>query len=144
MFSGGTDAVFLAADKGAAFGVTGLPYYAPVCVCLLNDGAFSDLFERGESLLLRYADMRLFGEGGEISLRKAEREGLQAAVRAILDSPGKLNGKGEHDIDLKGYPVGPHFADNLLLGDRTGCEYPLFTTPKSAVDAFGRVAAFRV
>ena len=63
MFSGGTDAVFLAADKGAAFGVTGLPYYAPVCVCLLNDGAFSDLFERGESLLLRYADMRLFGEG---------------------------------------------------------------------------------
>ena len=138
MFSGGTDAVFLAADKGAAFGVTGLPYYAPVCVCLLNDGAFSDLFERGESLLLRYADMRLFGEGGEISLKKAEREGLQAAVRAILDSPGTLNGKGEHVIDLKGYPVGPHFAVNLLLGDRTGCEYPLFTTPKSAVDAFGR------
>lgn len=61
-----------------------------------------------------------------------------STLRQVLESPGRLNEKGEHIVDLKGSPVGPHFFVNLLLGDRSGYDYPLFTTPKSALDAFGR------
>lgn len=140
MLSGSTDAIFLAADKGAVFGVTGLPYYAPVCVCLRNDPALAPIFERvAGSVLAAFGEkLRVFSEEGELFLADAERSAFRAAILSVLESPGFLNERGEHVIDLKAMPVGPHFNVNLLLGDRTGYPYPLFTTPKSAVDAFGR------
>lgn len=52
LFSDSTDAVFLSADKKAAFGVTGLPYYAPVCVCLLNSSVVSSVVSKIEGNVL--------------------------------------------------------------------------------------------
>lgn len=56
----------------------------------------------------------------------------------MLRSPGTLNERGELELDLLTYPVGPHYPVNLLLGNRVGYPYPLYTTPKSALDALGR------
>ncbi len=50
---------------------------------------------------------------------------------------GFLNENGEHVISLKSPIIGPHFAVNLLLGDRSNFSEPLLTTPKAVVDQFG-------
>ena len=50
----------------------------------------------------------------------------------------KNHADGSWQVDLMAGEVGSHFAVNLLLGDRRNSENPLFTTPKSAVDALGR------
>ena len=61
------------------------------------------------------------------------------SIRARMEkSPGELNEKGELILDLKNYPVGPHYPVNLLLGNREGYPMPLVSTPKSALDALGR------
>ncbi|MDD4379844.1 MAG: hypothetical protein PHR15_00005, partial [Atopobiaceae bacterium] len=49
-----------------------------------------------------------------------------------------LDEKGELVLDLKAYQVGPHYPVNLLLGNRDGYPYPLYTTPKAALDGLGR------
>jgi len=53
---------------------------------------------------------------------------------------GYIGEHGEHVIPLHGtsVDVGPHFDVNLLLGNRIGYSSPLISTPKSALDAFGR------
>ena len=161
-FAGGiVDAVFLTADRSRAFGFAGgLPWKAPVCMHLLNDpeagrflrtipGSFllamdegRVSWEHGEG-----ENSRIRTEGGKISLHTAEgkkdipAEAEQAIRRVygrILASPGEMNEKGELVLDLKAYPVGPHYPVNLLLGNREGYPMPLVTTPKSALDAFGR------
>lgn len=77
-------------------------------------------------------------ERGEEPVPPEAAEEIRTVVRRVLSSPGQLNEKGELLLDLKAYPVGPHYPVNLLLGDRAGYPYPLCTTPKSALDALGR------
>ena len=57
-----------------------------------------------------------------------------------VDNAGYIGDEGEHVIPLHGTSVnvGPHFDVNLLLGNRVGFPSPLISTPKSALDAFGR------
>ncbi|MBR6049904.1 MAG: glycosyl transferase [Clostridia bacterium] len=56
------------------------------------------------------------------------------------DAAGYIGEHGEHVIRLHGTSVdiGPHFDVNLLLGNRVGYPSPLISTPKAALDAFGR------
>ena len=135
------DAEFFAADRARALGFTGLPYYAPICAYLLSEhtiAAFLDtvpgsvLLEQQEGKILAVA------QTGAVRLPEDVTQAVLAVYRRVLASPGTLNEKGELILDLKAYPVGPHYPVNLLLGNRAGYPFPLCTTPKSALDALGR------
>ena len=63
-----------------------------------------------------------------------------ASTSGKKELAGSIGEHGEHIIPLHGtsVDVGPHFDVNLLLGNRIGYDSPLVSTPKSALDAFGR------
>lgn len=94
-----------------------------------------------EPLFLQYAQK--INENFIIDVKKLSKlpKNIQVIVNNTLnifkDYGGHLNNKGEHVISLKSPVIGPHFAINLLLGDRTKFSEPLLTTPKSVVDQFG-------
>ncbi len=75
---------------------------------------------------------------GEAELPDEIARKMLSVIGRVLESPGHLNENGELILDLKTYPVGPHYPVNLLLGNRAGYPYPLCTTPKSALDSLGR------
>lgn len=138
---GFTDSEYLSCDCKTVLGAVGLPYYMPVCLYALNDPAVSDfLFEnKGKSYLFDFDDgLKLFSEDGEEALPDEIKERLLAIFERLCASRGYIDEDGAHVIDLKNVPVGPHFDVNLLLGNRVGFENPLLTTPKSALDSFGR------
>ena len=138
-FSGATDACFLAPDKNIVFGITGLPFYAPVCAGLLNDFDVNTfIYGRGGHILFCYPALKVYCEGEILKIPSKIAGKAKKIINRILSGPGNVNQNGEHIIDLKSTFVGTHYNVNLLLGDRTEYPYPLFTTPKSAVDAFGR------
>lgn len=140
-FSGKTDAEWKDASRRFVVGATGLPLAMPICEKIMNEPAIVPLINNGTigDLLFSFADssVRIFVKDGEYSLTADMKEALAALLERTVKSRGELNEDGDHIIDLKSFPVGSHYAVNLLIGDRTGCEYPLFTTPKSALDAFG-------
>ena len=138
---GALDAEFFSARRDSALGFTGLPYEAPICACLLNEPVVSAYLDRasGSQLFTLEKDrLRHWTEKGETVLPSEVEAAAMAAVRRLLSSPGRLNEKGELLLDLKTYPVGPHYPVNLLLGNRAGYPHPLCTTPKSALDSLGR------
>ena len=141
LFSGKTDAEWKDASRCFVVGATGLPFFVPICEKIMNERAIAPLINDGAigDLLFVFADdtVRLFLEDGAHSLSDDMKEALCTLLARIVKSRGVLNEDGEHIIDLKSFPVGSHYAVNLLIGDRTGYAYPLFTTPKSALDAFG-------
>jgi len=135
------DAVFFSARRDRVLGFAGLPYEAPVCAHLLNRPAVASWLERfpgSQLLLLEGKAPRFLTESGEEELPYEVAADVMDVYRRVLAAPGQLNEKGELLLDLKTYPVGPHYPVNLLLGDRAGYAYPLCTTPKSALDALGR------
>lgn len=137
----GKNVVFLSARRDRALGFAGLPYEAPVCAHLLNRPNVASWVERfpgSQLLLLEGKTLRFLTQSGEEQLPGEVSEEIMTTYRRVLDTPGRLNEKGELLLDLKTYPVGPHYPVNLLLGDRAGYPYPLCTTPKSALDALGR------
>ena len=73
---------------------------------------------------------------------KRARDGMkpQSVATSKSDAAGYIGEHGEHVIRLHGTSVnvGPHFDVNLLLGNRIGYPSPLISTPKAALDAFGR------
>lgn len=130
-------------DAGARYivGAAGLPFRAPICEKIMSNALVSRLLAQnpntdhlfifdGETIVYRTTE-------GEIPLVAEAEQAVLECYRKIRDSRGEINDKGEQIIDLKAYSVGPHYAVNLLIGDRDGYPDPLFTTPKSAVDAFG-------
>jgi len=141
-FSGATDAEWLDASRRFAVGATGLPFFMPVCEKIMNEPFIADIIHDAAigNMLFSFAEgtVRLFTEDGERPLADSVKSALQAILARSVNSRGSLNADGEHIIDLKSCPVGSHYGVNLLIGDRTGFSYPLFTTPKSALDAFGR------
>lgn len=139
--SGALDAEFFSAGRAAAFGVSGLPYPAPVCAHLMNTPAVADYLSGfAGSQLIALTDGRPVHKtaGGERPLPPDVEAAALSVVSRVLASPGRLNEKGELILDLKTYPVGPHYPVNLLLGDRSDYPQPLYTTPKSALDGLGR------
>ena len=135
------DAEFLAADRKTALGFAGLPFEAPVCAHLLASPAVNAWAEGKSSLLIiREADggLRSLDELGEVPMDKAVKAEIAAVYARVMASVGEMNDKGEVTYDLKAYSVGPHYAVNLLLGNRMSYAHPLVTTPKSAIDSLGR------
>ncbi|MCD7857610.1 MAG: glycosyl transferase, partial [Clostridiales bacterium] len=138
---GALDAEFLAADRQSAVGVSGLPFEAPICAYLLNQpdiAAYLGRFAGSQLLWLEGETLCHQTEDGLHAVPQDVAEAVKAVLHRVLTSPGKLNDSGELLLDLKTYPVGPHYPVNLLLGNRAGYPYPLCTTPKSVLDALGR------
>jgi cellobiose phosphorylase len=138
--SGGSDAVFLGGERARVFAATGLPFAMPVCDRLRRDEKIRALLAACPgSILFDFSQgFACRGEKGELA---ADAELARRAINVyhrVAAAPGTLNGNGELALDLQCCPVGPHYNVNLLLGWRAGYPAPLFTTPKSAVDAFGR------
>lgn len=138
---GALDGEFFSARRQAALGFGGLPFEAPVCAYLLNDETVAGYLARfsGSQLFwLEGTELRHRTEEGETQLPPPVAQAAGEICRRVLQAPGQLNEQGELLLDLKTYPVGPHYPVNLLLGNRAGYAYPLCTTPKSALDALGR------
>jgi len=72
--------------------------------------------------------------------KRARENYKRAYTDGKSENAGYIGEHGEHVIPLHGtsVDVGPHFDVNLLLGNRIGYASPLISTPKSALDAFGR------
>ncbi|MGI6108147.1 MAG: GH36-type glycosyl hydrolase domain-containing protein [Lachnospiraceae bacterium] len=144
------DAQYKDASRTELIGFVGLPWKAPICEYLLSSPALRDIAQaEGQDVLFAVKDgaagcyVRKAGKSGSAAAEKAsltrEQENeILRIYRAVLKSPGTLNENGELVLDLKTYPVGPHYPVNLLLGNLAGYPYPLCTTPKSALDALGR------
>lgn len=141
-------AVYTDSQRCGAVGITGLPLRLPAIQELLKLPAVAALLpaEAGVSALFT-----LSGDGKQLSLyiRQAGKEEQSVAIPAaaagemlaLLEAApgwaGALNAEGEHVIDLRSPVPGPHFAVNLLLGNRLEFPHPLQTTPKSVVDRLG-------
>ncbi|MGM9538061.1 MAG: GH36-type glycosyl hydrolase domain-containing protein [Candidatus Onthomonas sp.] len=135
------DGEFFSADRKAALGFAGLPFEAPVCAHLMSETRAADYFAQypgSQILWLEGETVRHRTEAGETQLPEETARTIKAVYDRVMASPGTLNDKGELLLDLKTYPVGPHYPVNLLLGNRAGYPYPLCTTPKSALDSLGR------
>ena len=138
------NAVFIKGNRSYAMGFSGLPFPAPVCSHLLNDRDLYGFFKgiKG-SFLLFFRDEKIYLQTAKSPVcPKKLPENIAIKVKNVVDkvlqSPGCLNESGELIIDLKTYPVGPHYPVNLLLGNRKGYPNPLLTTPKSVLDSLGR------
>ncbi|NLW89938.1 MAG: glycosyl transferase [Clostridiaceae bacterium] len=140
-FSGFTDAEWLSADSIFAVGATGLPFAAPICEKLMSDPDVLRLIESDNDthylFIFLNGSVSLITPDGEKSIDEIASLAIVDHYTRIVNSRGRIDENGDHVIDLKAYPVGSHYAVNLLIGDREGYPEPLYTTPKSAVDAFG-------
>ncbi len=139
------DAAFLTARRDKVLAVAGFPYPAPVCAHMLGNAEIASFVTMAkDSVLFLFvnlsssASVKAFTTQGEAEMPEEIGAQILDIARKILASPGILNSRGELEIDLKAYPVGPHFSVNLLLGNRMAYNMPLVTTPKGAVDALGR------
>lgn len=138
---GELDGAFFSSARDRALGFGGLPFEAPICAHLLNVPQAADYLSRrpGSQLFwLEGETVHHADESGETLLPEEVSQAVKAVYDRVMASPGALNEKGELFLDLKAYPVGPHYPVNLLLGNRAGYPYPLCTTPKSALDSLGR------
>ena len=135
------DAVFLDASRKKALGFEGLPFQAPICRYLSSDPVIGNYLKSfsTDQLIRKDGDRFIHqADGSCTELDGAVLDNVRTIYDKILKSPGTLNEKGELVLDLLAYPVGPHYPVNLLLGNRVGYPYPLYTTPKSALDGLGR------
>ena len=134
------DAEFLSADRQKALGFVGLPFEAPICAHLLANPIVKAWLDQqyGSLLIIRKADGTLRAMHVKGDMPADVQAEIQAIYARIMASAGVMNEKGEVTYDLKAYSVGPHYAVNLLLGNRMNYAHPLVTTPKSAVDSLGR------
>lgn len=136
--AGCCDAEYLDAARTRAFGVCGLPMPLPVSLALINDPAVIPMLGDGKSHLIIFGENCVhLTEDGEAPLSAEAESAVKSAVELYSRSAGVLGEQGEHIIDLKAPEISTHYRINLLIGNRIGCENPLITTPKGAVDALG-------
>lgn len=145
---GRLSAVFTDSQCTGAVGVAGLPLRLPAIQELLKLPEVAALLPKaaGTSALFTVNDT---GTALSLHIRHAGRQeqaiaipeaAAGAALVQLQAAPGwagALNAEGEHVIDLRSPVPGPHFAVNLLLGNRLEFPHPLQTTPKSVVDRLG-------
>ena len=135
-----SDAVFTDSSRKHVLCFSGLKYYAPVCMHIINEPYLYEKLSAFDCDLLieKNDETVLYDENGKIETDETFRNAVDAICEKILTSPGEIDENGNLTIDLKGYHIGSHYGVNLLLGDRS--EYPdcLQATPKSVMDEFGR------
>lgn len=134
------DAEYIYADRSRVIGISKLPIFAPVCNSILGSKALLDYLDELDCDVHFIYGERITANGADVP--DAVDSVIKNVVNTAIKGVGYLNEKGEHVIDLKGAFVGPHYTVNLLLGCRIGFENPMISTPKAALDAFGR-GAFR-
>lgn len=141
-------AVFTDSQRCGAVGITGLPLRLPaiqellklpaVAALLPSEAGASALFTLGSDGKELSLHIRQTGSGEQtVSIPAATASEMLALLKAAPGWAGTLNAEGEHVIDLRSPVPGPHFAVNLLLGNRLEFPHPLQTTPKSVVDRLG-------
>jgi len=135
-----TDAVYLNKSNAVVFGVVGLSQFAPIASKLIHDRDVLEFIKSfSTSVLLKLSPkLELVTFKGEQKIPSKIISKIKKTIARVYASIGQVDDHGQQIIDLTTYSVGPHYNVNLLLGDRMDYEYPLFTTPKSALDAFGR------
>ncbi len=146
------DAQFLDASRRSVIGVAGIPFKAPVVARLLREEELFSFLEgiwrNGRSILVKgnlgsaEDPVQLFLSGEPIERVSPVPPSVANRLAEILEAvpgwAGVLDEEGNHIIDPKAPPPGPHFFTNLLIGNRVGYPKPLQTTPKSVVDHLGR------
>ena len=135
-----TDALFTDSDRDRIIALTGMDYYAPVCMHIINNQTIYDYLKDipSDVLFIRKDDFKVFTENEEKDLPEQIINELNKIYTTITLSPGIMNENGELELDLKGYHIGSHYGVNLLLGDRSEYADCLQATPKSVLDEFGR------
>lgn len=149
------DALFADSGMERVMGVANLPLKAPVMLEILNNHKIAryleDTIGDTNSYLIvinkaishgRDQDLAIyFFKDRCVELMDIPANISRSFVELLSKIPswaGYLNDQGEHIIDLRSPLPGPHFAINLLLGNRIGFPHALQTTPKSVVDRLGR------
>ncbi len=137
---GSTDALFLDAKRDRIIAFTGLDFYIPICMHLVNDPAVFEYFKRFKSDILIISDegFTVLSDGRKEIPDEETGKAIGAVLKTSMLSPGVLNRNGEIEIDLKGYHIASHYGVNLLLGERSEYADCLQSTPKSVLDEFGR------
>lgn len=127
-------------NKDVLVGLTGLNKEVPLLQDLTNRKGFITLLNSlsdKSRVLIDVKDKVIYVNGKKENLSNELVDELNESIAVFNNYGGYLNDKGEHVIDLKSEIVAPHYAVNLLLGDRSKLSEPLLTTPKGVVDAFG-------
>lgn len=135
---GGNDAELI---NNKVIGVCGMKFDAPIVIQLVNDydiNLYLQGFKYCDNLFVAGKKINHFTNACENMLPEEISDKINHYIEAVQNRPGTLNNKGEHIFDITSSPISPHFAVNLLLGNRIGYEYPLQTTPKAVVDWLGR------
>lgn len=142
LISSECDAEFFDVSMQGVICAAGLPYRMPLCLKLLNNTEIYDYLSsfdgRDHLFLFGDGDVHHYTPDGEKTLPDTVRSAATGEYKRLSDSAGYIDESGAHVIDLTAYPVGSHYDVNLLLGNRIGFDNPLLTTPKSALDSFGR------
>ena len=137
--SGHTDALFRDSARDRVIAYTGLKFYAPVLMHIINDPEVYDVIRKYDGDILISDDgLTMSTEDGDLEIGPKATERIKAIRDTVFRSPGILNENGEQIIDLKSYRIGSHYGVNLLLGDRSGYMDCLQSTPKAVLDEFGR------
>ena len=124
------DAICVDIDKNIFLGLVNYHKHQPILSYLMQNEAFAKYINSLNKTTI--IDYRKLDELPD-NIQKI----VKAVVKQFKNYGGYLNERGEHVIDLFSPVIGPHYAINLLLGDRSEFEEPLLTTPKSVVDQFG-------
>ncbi|HEY8423686.1 MAG TPA: glycosyl transferase [Clostridia bacterium] len=139
LLKGGIDLEFY---RGKVVAVSGLKYQCPVVMLILNDKGlvnYLDAYKEYDNLfVINNNEVAHYFGSKENKLSDDLINKILCCADKAQNYPGYLNEKGEHIFDITTPPISPHFAVNLLLGNRIGYEYPLLTTPKAVVDWLGR------
>ena len=139
---GYTDAVYSDAGKNCVICSDGLPFEAPVSGNLLNNQVVNEyVCSLGKTNILfsfENGNVTIYSGGKKLNAPKIVLKEAEKVYEYTIYSPGYIGKHGEHVIDLKAGKVGTHFDVNLLIGNRCGFPSPMLTTPKGALDSFGR------
>lgn len=134
------DVLYYEPNKKVIVGLIGLDKNLPVLQDILSFNKVKDFLgelKENSRILFDLNKNSILVNKVEKPFSKEVKELIDKVLIKFKNYGGYLNKNGEHVIDLMSPPIGPHFAVNLLLGDRSKLSEPLLTTPKAVVDAFG-------
>ena len=135
-----SDCLFTDSSRNHIVAFSGLDYYAPICIHIINNDTIYDFIKdyKGNILFVKDDSYKAYFDNDEKQMDDDVISELDKIYNTICISPGIMNENGEIEIDLKGYHIGSHYGVNLLLGDRSEYVDCLQSTPKSVLDEFGR------